>query len=187
MEMKKRILVVLMVVVLISGCGQAAKLKPDAFLDRDMCIESIHERGTNICFGMSRTEVESILGPGEGDDIEQRYDAATIYYRNDKIVGIQLTEEFWFQTPRGIHVGSTKEEAEERYGSRYMHPATPNGMLYSFYQFNNNPLGLQAIKSKKSDEEMEGIYEIWIMVDKQDVVNNIKLLDERLSVEMWYW
>ncbi|MNJ53779.1 hypothetical protein D3C77_491870 [compost metagenome] len=86
--MKKRILVVLMVVVLISGCGQAAKLKPDAFLDRDMCIESIHERGTNICFGMSRTEVESILGPGEGDDIEQRYDAATIYYRNDKVVGI---------------------------------------------------------------------------------------------------
>ncbi|GIP60234.1 hypothetical protein MKX50_22670 [Paenibacillus sp. FSL W8-0186] len=183
----KVIILVLLVLMLISGCGQAAKLEPDAFLDKDMCIESIHEPGTNICFGMSRKKVENILGSGKGNDIEQRYGAATIYYRDDKVVGIELTKGDWFQTPRGIHVGSTKEEAEKQYGSRYMHPVTPNGLLYSFYQFNKNPLGIQAIKKEKSDEEMEGIYEIWILADTQDVVNNIMLLDERLSVEMWYW
>lgn len=162
-------------------CNQHAKLKPDSFSTKDMCIRS--DRGSNICYGMSRQQVEKILGQGEGNT-EEYYYAGTIYYRDDKVVGISLSQKNGFQTPRGIHIGSTKEEAEKKYGAQHKIDAVPNGLLYSFYQSNRKPLEQLAIKKEKPDKEREGICQIWIMSDDWDRVSEIMLFDERLSMDL---
>ncbi|WP_334076115.1 hypothetical protein [Paenibacillus sp. A14] len=135
---------------------------------------------------MSRDRVEKILGQGDGNT-EEYYDAGTIYYRNDKVVGISLSKENGFQTPRGIRIGSTKDEAEKKYGTQHKVDAAPNGLLYSFYRFNRKPLEMQAIKSEKSDKKREGIYQIWIMSDDRDFVDEIMLFDERLWMDLRNW
>ncbi|MEW9701985.1 hypothetical protein [Paenibacillus sp. SI8] len=175
------------ILMLISGCSsEAGKLVPDAFSAKDLCMEKTGFPDSEICYGTDRKRVERILGSGKGSGVVQKYDdGVSVMYREDKVAGLAIgfSLEKRMQITRGIRIGSKKEEVEQKYGKKYAIVTALGGTLYSFYKENNLPLERKAYKSERSDDEKQGVFEIWFSYDKAGGVNEIILSDQRMSAE----
>ena len=98
----------------------------------DLNVVEVNTNKT-ISVGMTRIEVESILGKeieiiDLGNTRFFDYGGLDIYYRNEIIAGIRVTESDRYSTNRGVKIGSSMEEFLEQYKG-----ATPK-KVYSSYE-----------------------------------------------------
>ncbi|RXZ84561.1 hypothetical protein EBB07_00660 [Paenibacillaceae bacterium] len=147
----KGILAAALFIVLL-GCGSASSFKPDTFSDKDMCIVKVDDEKVKVCYGMSRTDVEKILGKGkEGENLRiyTEYDfGVNLMYRDDIARGLMLQEgsESVYTTARGVKVGQTKEDVKSLHGSKYAIDIAENSMEYYYDNKDNKFLGAVSLE-----------------------------------------
>lgn len=122
--MKKIALLLLVGVLLLTGCGSSSKLS-----FKEMCIKK-QDGDEKICIGMSRPEAESVAGKGRkptikaygGRENEIIYENGLhIDYRDNKVAIFTLGEdskEYYEHYPSGIKVGDHKDSVKAKYGEK---------------------------------------------------------------------
>lgn len=174
----------LMILLVLSGCSQAKKFEPDNFSKDDLAIIKEDDSKFKLSYGMSRTDVEKLLGNAKEDSMNSRisnYDfGVKVMYREDSVAGIMLTEDSKeiYQTARGASVGMTKEQIKEVYGSKY---ALGDHNIDYIYDSKNDRF-IESPGSKEA-EDLEQIYSMSAMVVDGEV-NSIFLMDYRMGTRM---
>lgn len=62
----------LMILLVLSGCSQAKKFEPDNFSKDDLAIIKEDDSKFKLSYGMSRTDVEKLLGNAKEDSMNSR-------------------------------------------------------------------------------------------------------------------
>lgn len=86
----------------------------------DMCIMKTDTKA-KVCYGMAKVDVEKVLGKGKpGVGTIDYVNGAGIFYRNDKVAYIRLSDESInvFSAASGIKVGDTKKDVLKQYGEK---------------------------------------------------------------------
>lgn len=183
--MKRRgIIVFTLFLVMLAGCNQEKKFEPDTFSKADLAIIKEDDQKFKVSYGMSRSDVEKLLGAPKKDSINSRisnYDfGVQVMYRNDMVAGIMLDTDSKeiYKTARGVSVGMTKEQIKEVYGSKY---ARDEHNLDYIYDSKNKRFTEELPEKEK--EELEQIYWLSTMiVDGESKA--IMLLDGRMASRM---
>lgn len=181
--MKRASLIMLALILLLMGCG-GQKFKPDTFSQDDMCIVKTKGKA-KVCFGMSRSEVESVLGTGAGGDMgASKYDdGVQVFYRNEAVAGVVLDKDAKgvFKTARGVEIGMPMDAMKKLHGETY-----PLGgkefVMYIYHSKNNEFLDEKVFEQQASLEEMEKIYALSTRFDLNDeTINMIYLYDLKMG------
>ncbi|RXZ84627.1 hypothetical protein EBB07_01005 [Paenibacillaceae bacterium] len=181
----KGILAAALFTVLI-GCGGASSFKPDTFSDKDMCIVKVDNEKAKVCYGMSRSEVEKILGNGrEGNlHIYTEYDVGVnLMYRDDIARGVMLNEESEgiYKTARGVKVGQTKDDVKSLHGSKYAIDLAENSMEYYYDNKDNKFLGVVSLEDKTPESLVNtSVLTVWVEDGK---IARVWLADRKMLVQ----
>ncbi|MBD8838875.1 hypothetical protein IFU39_13725 [Paenibacillus sp. CFBP 13594] len=165
---------------LITACGG----KTNTLTEKDIEIINVHTN-EKISHGMSRAEIEKILGKGEkiGDDMFGYDEGVTIIYKDDKLIGIMLSNRSKgiFETAQGVKIGMLGSEVLELYGSQNNIDNDPR-MIEFAYEENS---GKFLKEYPKSDEEAQAvqIYTYDSFLDDNQYIFSINLIDSTALVK----
>lgn len=120
--MRKSISLVLVAILFIglAACSSNGK----TLSEKEISIISTSDDKSKISYGDNRTDVEKILGTesdaGSGSLV--MYETASVWYRNEKVVGLAIDEDSGdaFVTGSGAKIGMKKADIEKAYGKRYI-------------------------------------------------------------------
>lgn len=178
------ILLVILIALMLSGCtaeGSSSHLSKE-----DLSIKKVEGGKSKVEYGMSRSDVEKVLGTGEKSTMGffTYGNGVTIMYRNDKVAGISLDKEAAdkYQTPK-IKIGMLKSEVKEVYGEENI-LLEANANLDYAYDIKTGAFLTQESKPKGSAEEMEEVYLVSVMFDDDGYAERIMLLDQRMAIIM---
>lgn len=103
----------------IAGCSTSAD--PDTLSKSDLCIVKSDDAKQKVCYGMTRSKAEKVLGSGQKSTIGFKYDhgVQVMYRKNDRIATIHLSEKGVYKTARGAQIGDSKESLLALYGEKY--------------------------------------------------------------------
>jgi hypothetical protein len=152
-----------------------------------MCIVQLDEGKGEICYGMARSNVESLLGTGEKGAFKSTVYAAgvSIMYRNDTVAGISLEQNSKgrYKTARGAVIGMSKAEIKKLYGEEYAVEHGERNLDY-FYDSASKRFVTDLSSSKnQTQEEMVSTYILSVIMDSTAVsAERIMLLDTRMAV-----
>ncbi|MDP5275083.1 hypothetical protein [Chengkuizengella axinellae] len=115
----KIVLMLILFLLILSGCSE---FEVDKFSEDDMCIINTDVSG-EVCYGMSRSDAEKVLGFGTKNDLGWfDYDNGVIVqYRDNLVASVSLTNKSKdvYTTSRGTGIKMLKEEVKELYGDKY--------------------------------------------------------------------
>lgn len=126
--MRVKSLIVLLFVLLV-GCGSGAK---DGISVDDLAIVKVDDESQVVKYGMSREEVESVLGQPEEKYSSKYPYGIDVKYREDKIVLLRLTEESEgsFKIFNGAKIGMTKDDVIKLYGEDNVQKSSESLSVY---------------------------------------------------------
>lgn len=175
----KKIILVFMGILFLTSCGNT--FEPDVYSKEDMCIVQ-KETEEKICYGMSRENIEEILGDGtEGSFGWMDYNGGvTVAYREGKAAGLVLEKESagQFQTAREAKIGMNKEELKQRYGKKHAVKSGERNLDYFYDSKEKQPLNQLPRRTQK---EMEDVY-IFSFMFNDNGADRILLLDARMAM-----
>ena len=127
-------------------------------------------------YGQTRQDVEQQLGAGQpaGADGVLYADGTTVYYQNDKLVGLSVTSEA-YKVVTGFSVGSTREEILELFAKT--DADLYNGRLFAFSKNGNHV----AYETGQPLEEIDFDCAIAFHLSGDAVVRIDTLLRDRFS------
>ncbi|MGG4398221.1 hypothetical protein ABEX25_28525 [Paenibacillus thiaminolyticus] len=177
----------LVLLLLLMGCS-GQKYKPDTFSQDDMCIVKTKGKA-KVCYGMSRSEVEKVLGTGKKESTVAgmfTYDfGIRIFYRknNDGVAGIILDQDSKdvFKTARGIEIGMPKEDFKKIHGESHA-LENKDYITYVFDPKTNEFLDEKYYEQKRDLEEMERIYLLSNRFDINGSIDMISLFDLKMGI-----
>ncbi|MNI89147.1 hypothetical protein D3C73_1465150 [compost metagenome] len=102
---------------------------------------------------------------------------ASIWYRDDKVVGFMLDDESDFTTPNGVEVGMKKSKVEKLYGKQFLQTESDRSLDY-VYDKSKSEWVTDPSEVKKA--EMDNYLHVNVSFD-EDQVNRILLGDERVA------
>lgn len=186
MRLKYQFLI-MVVLIILGGCSQANKFEPDSFSKDDLAIIKEDDPKFKLSYGMSKTDVEKLLGKAKEDDSTNfrifSYDfGVTIMYREDMVAAIMLSDDSKeiYQTARGASVGMTKEQIKEVYGSKYAVGDHDYNINYIYDSKNDRFI---ESSGSKEPEDLEQIYSMSAKVVDGEV-DSIFLMDYRIGTLM---
>ncbi|MFD0717274.1 hypothetical protein [Paenibacillus sp. GCM10027626] len=179
--MIKRILAVMLLVVLV-GCNTGGTLKPNTLSVDDLCIYKDDDKKNKVCYGMSRSEAEKILGTGTKEAFGIRYDyGVKILYRVDNIAMIVLDKDSKnvYSTVRGNKIGNLKEDVLKTYGDKYpiIRETSPQSIDYIYDLENKKFLGEVSYEKIDSKKYKDHLY-VSAGFNEDEYVNRIFLGDK---------
>jgi len=161
--------------VLLAGCGSSS----GAFTESDMCVEQVNDSSSKVCYGMSKSEVEKILGPGQEvhSQLSEFENGLSAMYRDDMLVAIVLKEESKgvYVTARGAGMGMSKSEIVKLYKDFSLFWS--EGSVTSAYDMVEEEfIGEDYIENK---EQADKVLMLAVVFDSAETANRI-LLGDRL-------
>jgi outer membrane protein assembly factor BamE (lipoprotein component of BamABCDE complex) len=184
LEVKKMIAVLILLLIVI-GCSAGSHFKADTFSKDDMCIVQTDGGKDKICYGMTRSDVEKILGIGQqgqqGGLKNIEYDTGvSIFYRNDVVAGVSLEQgsQSKFKTSRGAEIGMTKADIKKVYGEKYAVEHGERNLDYIYDSVTDKFLNSVSLNK----EESVNAYIFSVILDSTAVsADRITLLDMRMA------
>lgn len=174
------------VLIMLTGCSQGNRFEPDTFSKDDLAIIKEDDSKFKLSYGMSRDDVEKLLGAPKEDENSFKHQSSydfgvRIMYRDDTVAGIVLEESSKgiYQTVRGIGVGMTREQIEAVYGSKY-------ALKDQSYMYDSKSERFIESPPNAADEKPEDLEQIYAMTPtiNGDNVSRIHLLDFRMAARM---
>ncbi|GGG03276.1 hypothetical protein GCM10010912_54960 [Paenibacillus albidus] len=173
--MKKGFAVVILI-MLLSGCMN----KPKALHEQDLCLMDTQNENQKICYGMSRAEIEAIVGagtvqettfaPDKDGTLVSYEDNLGIFYKDDRAKDLSVLdqntleqlaqgklviEKGRYKTERGAALGMKESEIAELYGEDYVKDST---FIY-IYDSARKAYITDPGQLKQIPDDAEGIYE----------------------------
>lgn len=180
--MKLRNLIIFALFLILMGCS-GEEFKPDTFSQDDMCIVKT-ENKAKVCYGMSRSEAERLLGTGEkgvGDSIKYDF-GIRVFYRNDAVAGVILDQDSKgvFKTARGVEIGMPKDDIKKLHGATYS-LEDEKYMNYIYDIKRNEFLDTTLLEKKQSPEDMESTYILSAGSDSEGFTDIISVFDRKMG------
>lgn len=176
--MKNCALILMVLIVILSGCSGGGKLSLE-----DVGIMKIDDEKQKITLGMSRAKAEDVLGKGEKNDYDGfEYDSGvTVRYRDGKISSIALSEESKgvYQTLNKIEIGTLRDKVEKIVDAK----AASDKPLSYFYDTSSKSFITEREKlgERKSIEELEENFVLTFNFDENGYTSLIILSDQRAA------
>ncbi|MRN52559.1 hypothetical protein [Paenibacillus monticola] len=179
--MRLRALILTILIISLMGCSSG--FKPDTFSEKDFAFQKVDDVNAKIHYGMTRKEVEKILGEGE-----ESYLASVIYkngvivmYSKEKVVGFALSEDShgFYKTSRGVEVGMSKQNIIELFGEKYA-IETPEGSLDYMYNLEDKKLLSNEFLKTADQKYKENTYLFTAFFNEDGSIRNVYLLDHRI-------
>lgn len=170
----KRSLFALLILVILTACGSS----PNGLKADDLAAVKAENKEA-LQYGMSRTDVEKILGEGEEGALSSRFreyeSGITTLYRDDRIVLIYLSEDSAgvFKTKSGAEIGMTKDQIIKLYGKE--HSESDSDSHYTYFYDSKNKKYLKDVKNLGDDSE--NIYVVSFSFNDDGKVKSIGLSD----------
>jgi len=169
----------LMLIIVMAGCSTES-IKPNTLSVDDLCIHRDDDKKNKVCYGMSRSDAEKVLGTGE-KSIMFKYDYGVgIIYRDDKIVSIALDQDSKnvYNTIRGSKIGNLKEDVLTLYGDKYpiIRTTSPQSLDY-VYDIENNKFIGEVSYEKMDKQKLRDHLFVSTVFNEDGYVNRIFLSD----------
>ncbi|CAH8769307.1 hypothetical protein [Paenibacillus dendritiformis] len=176
-----RMMLTLMVMVLLSGCGD--EWKPDTMSIEDLSIVKVDDENLKVGYGMKRSDAEKVLGTGEKftSNIDIYEHGVSVVYRvnpdsgEETVVLIGLTENSQnaYRTMRGVQVGDRTSDILALYGEKYL---ISGGLSYAYQYDLQNKKFIDTVVTGSKEDAYEQIRTEFI-VGKDGHANKIYLFD----------
>lgn len=184
--MRRGILALLFLVVL-AACGSTKS----SISAEDLSIVKLDKEKEIVSYGMSREEVDKVLGSGEEDKLMPpfiNYDSGvSAIFRNGKIVLLYLPTESkgTYGGKRGTEIGMTKAQLKKVYGEKNAVETTKYNLNFYYdteiKEFLNQESAEEAIKNK---DRAKLIYCIAFMFDDEGNSDSMQFSDALAAYSM---
>lgn len=128
MKLYKMLIALMLSVILLAGCGSSGNFS--------MGIIKTDDKKHPVEYGMSRSEVEKILGKGKkmSEQIVE-YSSLRLWYRDDKISAIIvfINSENEYATTSGVQAGMLEDDIKKIYGEKFFSDKNNGGYLTYYY------------------------------------------------------
>ncbi|WP_339271465.1 hypothetical protein NYE54_08260 [Paenibacillus sp. FSL K6-1330] len=175
-------LFIVVLLLLMAGCsGSNGGLKTNTLSKDDLCIVKDDDSKSKVCFGMSQTDAEKILGTG-AKDIMYKYDyGVSVVYRNDKTVSMIVLDtesKNVYSTVRGMKNGDLKENVLKLYGDTYpiVRETEPHSIDYVYDIKNKKFIGEVSFGNIDSKSNKDHLF-LSAVYDENGIVDRIYLSD----------
>ncbi|MDO3413039.1 hypothetical protein QWJ34_24965 [Saccharibacillus sp. CPCC 101409] len=172
-----------------AGCGSGElEFEPNVLTDRDMCVVKTEDAKSRICYGTSREEAEKTAGEAqETYDTSSGYaDGLALFYREDRVVGIDLREESIgvYQTARGAKVGMSRDELIGLYGDQYLKVPNQDQLAVNYYyDTENKKLLTDVVEALQNDRDEAGkVRIVSSMLEKDGSSKQIGIIDQKMAI-----
>ncbi|MEK3683677.1 hypothetical protein [Paenibacillus sp. FSL R10-2736] len=177
--MRKSILALLFLFCL-TACGSSN----GGLTTKDLAIKKVDDDKAVVQYGMNRVDAEKVLGEGEDIKIGNSFaysSGVRIMYREDKVAGINLTEESedMYETVGGLIIGMSKEDVKKIYGDQYLADLEKN--LDYAYDSDSKQF-VKESEWAKNIEDNTKIHLISVMFDGNGYVRSILLTDKQMAM-----
>ncbi|MBT2289326.1 hypothetical protein J7E73_09285 [Paenibacillus albidus] len=172
----KKWVAVFILIMLLSGCANKTKVLEE----QDLCLIDSQNENQKICYGMSRAEIEEIVGegtvqkaafaPDKDGTLVSYEDNLGIFYKDDRAKDLSVLdqntleqlaqgklviEKGRYTTERGAALGMKESEIAELYGEDYVKDST---FIY-IYDSARKAYITDPDQLKQIPDDAEGIYE----------------------------
>lgn len=175
--MRVKSLIVLLFVLLV-GCGSGAK---DGISVDDLAIVKVDDESQVVKYGMSREEVESVLGQPEEKYSSKYPSGIDVKYRDDKAVLFSLRQEAGgsYKSVVGAEIGMTKDDIMKIFGEDNVSERESSGsaVLSVSYDLKNKKYLDEKLIEEYPAEEYKNILMISIYLDANGKATDISTGD----------
>ncbi|MHA6530436.1 hypothetical protein [Paenibacillus sp. BAC0078] len=173
----RRSVIALLFLVLLTACGSSKKgLTAD-----DLAIVKVDNEKEIVSYGMSRANVEKVLGESEESKLKRMMfykNGVAVMYRDNSVVAILLSEESRgiFKTLQGAEINMNKDDLKKIYGNDNAIEKKEN-LDYIYDSESKKYLSEMTVKS----EDRTKIYHVSIRFNDAGEAERISVLDNRAA------
>lgn len=181
--MKQGIVIfVIATLLVLTGCGSSDKM----IMKNDLSFNKVGDRKAKVGYGMSRSQVEKVIGKGRTGKFRDEYPSGiTIMYREDTVASIFIDENAKdiYETSGGLKIGMLESDAKKKYGDQFFADVETGAILaYAYDTSTKSFLNRESpAKKQKSEEEMEDVLMITMTFDNEGYATSILMMDQKMS------